>query len=209
MEPRLGGAIVIFRKILGHLGLTAVILLSPPPLSRADDFFAGKSITISTFTPPGGSYDTYARLLARHIGRFIPGRPTVIVLNQPGAGGLVALNYAGKVAPRDGTFLTLVGVGLLLQEATGGQGMQVSLRDFRWIGNFSKVTNAIVTEKTSRTKNHLRCDEAGGAARLGRHRLDRCAASGGFQRAAWNAVQSVFRLCREQGNPVGDGARRS
>jgi tripartite-type tricarboxylate transporter receptor subunit TctC len=153
MEPRLGGAIVIFRKILGHLGLTAVFLLSPPPLSRADDFFAGKSITISTFTPPGGSYDTYARLLARHIGRFIPGRPNVIVLNQPGAGGLVALNYAGKVAPRDGTFLTLVGVGLLLQEATGRQGMQVSLRDFRWIGNFSTVTNAIVTEKASRTKN--------------------------------------------------------
>ena len=151
MEPRLGGAIVIFRKILGHLGLTAVFLLSPPPLSRADDFFAGKSITISTFTPPGGSYDTYARLLARHIGRFIPGRPNVIVLNQPGAGGLVALNYAGKVAPRDGTFLTLVGVGLLLQEATGGQGMQVSLRDFRWIGNFSTVTS--VTEKASRTKN--------------------------------------------------------
>src|SRR5581483_6958296 len=119
------------------------------------DFFAGKTITISTFTPPGGSYDTYARLLARHIGRFIPGHPTVIVSNQPGAGGLVALNYAGKIAPRDGTFLTLVGVGMLLQEATGGQGMQVSLRDFHWIGNFSKVNNAIVTEKTSRTKTIL------------------------------------------------------
>src|SRR5262249_40139405 len=109
----------------------------------AQDFFAGKTITISTFTPPGGSYDTYARLLARHVGRFIPGRPTVIVLNQPGAGGLVALNYAGKIAPRDGTFLTLAGVGTLLQEAIGGQGMQVSLRDFRWIGNFSKVNNVV------------------------------------------------------------------
>src|SRR3954453_18498635 len=153
MAPGLGGAIVIFRRILGYLGLALVLLLSQLPVARADDFFAGKSITISTFTPPGGSYDTYARLLARHIGRFIPGRPNAIVLNQPGAGGLVALNYAGKVAPRDGTFLTLVGVGLLLQETTGGQGMQVSLRDFRWIGNFSKVTNAIVTEKASRTKN--------------------------------------------------------
>ena len=118
----------------------------------AQEFYAGKTITISTFTPPGGSYDTYARLLARHIGRFIPGRPNVIVLNQPGAGGLVALNYAGKIAPRDGTFMTLAGVGTLLQEATGGQGMQVSLRDFRWIGNFSKVNNAVATWKTSRTK---------------------------------------------------------
>jgi tripartite-type tricarboxylate transporter receptor subunit TctC len=102
------------KMILGCVGLAAAFLVSPLQTSHADDFFAGKSITISTFTPPGGSYDTYARLLARHIGRFIPGRPTAIVLNQPGAGGLVALNYAGKVAPRDGTFLTLVGVGLLL-----------------------------------------------------------------------------------------------
>jgi tripartite-type tricarboxylate transporter receptor subunit TctC len=126
--------------------------LSPLPAWCADDFFAGKSITISVFTPPGGSYDTYARLLARHIGRFIPGRPTVIVVNQPGAGGLTALNYASKIAPRDGTFLTMVGLGLPLQEATGGQGIQVSLREFRWIGNFSKVNNVLGTWTTSRTK---------------------------------------------------------
>ena len=132
------------------LGLIVVCGLSTS--ANAADFYAGKTITMSTHTGPGGGYDTYLRLLAAHFGKHIPGRPNFIVVNQPGAGGLVALNYAGKVAPRDGTFLTLVGVGLLLQEATGGQGMQVSLRDFRWIGNFSKVTNAIVTEKTSRTK---------------------------------------------------------
>lgn len=134
-------------------GFAAAVWLAMSPVpAHTQDFFAGKTITISTFTPPGGSYDTYARLLARHMGRFIPGRPTVIVLNQPGAGGLVALNYAGKVAPRDGTFMTLAGVGTLLQEATGGQGMQVSLRDFRWIGNFSKVNNVVALWKTSRTK---------------------------------------------------------
>src|SRR5262249_15714173 len=131
---------------------TAVFLAGPTQPLWAQDFFAGKTITISTFTPPGGSYDTYARLLARHIGRFIPGRPTVIVLNQPGSGGLVAVNYGGKVAPRDGTFLTLVGVGTLLQEAIGGQGMQVSLRDFRWIGNFSKVNNVVAVWRTSKAK---------------------------------------------------------
>jgi tripartite-type tricarboxylate transporter receptor subunit TctC len=118
----------------------------------AEDFFAGKTITISTFTSPGGSYDTYARLLARHIGQFIPGRPAVIVLNQPGAGGLIALNYAGKIAPRDGTFITLAGVGTLLRGVTGGQGMQVALHDFRWIGNFTKVNDVLATWKTSPTK---------------------------------------------------------
>jgi tripartite-type tricarboxylate transporter receptor subunit TctC len=78
--------------------VAAALWMFPVVAVAADDFFAGKTITISTFTSPGGSYDTYARLLARHIGRFIAGRPTVIVVNQPGAGGLVALNYAGRIA---------------------------------------------------------------------------------------------------------------
>jgi tripartite-type tricarboxylate transporter receptor subunit TctC len=144
--------LMLSRRSAGGLVLAAACCLPLPQPAGADDFFAGRTISISTFTPPGGSYDTYARLLARHMGRFIPGRPTIIVLNQPGAGGLVALNYAGKVAPRDGSFLTLAGVGTLLQEATGGQGLQVPLREFRWIGNFSKVNNALATWKTSKTR---------------------------------------------------------
>jgi tripartite-type tricarboxylate transporter receptor subunit TctC len=91
-------------------------------------------------------------LLARHIPKFIPGRPNVIVVNQPGAGGVLALNYAGRVAPRDGTFLTLAGVGMLLQGALGGKGLQVSLRDLNWIGNFSKIDNVLATWPTSRAK---------------------------------------------------------
>jgi tripartite-type tricarboxylate transporter receptor subunit TctC len=143
---------MIAGRFVDGIVLAAAFGLLPLQVLSAEEFYSGKAISISTFTPPGGSYDTYARLLARHIGKFIPGHPTVIVLNQPGAGGLVALNYAGKVAPHDGTFLTLAGVGTLLHEATGGQGMRVSLRDFQWIGNFSKVNNVLATWKTSRTK---------------------------------------------------------
>ena len=115
----------------GALGF--LILISGAPVASAEtgadaNFFQGKTITISTFTPPGGSYDSYSRMLARRISEFIPGRPTMVVVNQPGAGGLLALNYAGRVAPRDGTFLTLAGVGMLLQGALGGAGLQVSLR---------------------------------------------------------------------------------
>ena len=71
--------------------------------SGADDFFRGKTITMATHTAPGGAYDAYLRLLARHISRHIPGNPNMLVVNQPGAGGLLSLNYAARRAPQDGT----------------------------------------------------------------------------------------------------------
>jgi tripartite-type tricarboxylate transporter receptor subunit TctC len=120
--------------------------------AAAEDFFAGKTITISTFTAPGGAYDAYIRLLARHMGKHIPGRPNLVAVNQPGAGGLLNVNYAGKVAPQDGTYLTLVGVGLLTQEVIGAASLQVSLRSFKWIGNVSKDNNVVATWPTSKAR---------------------------------------------------------
>jgi tripartite-type tricarboxylate transporter receptor subunit TctC len=107
--------------------------------------FAGKAISISTHTGPGGGYDTYLRLLSRHLGRHIPGNPTIVVVNQVGAGGLTALNHAGRAAVQDGTWLTLVSQGLLIHEATGQPGMQVSLKDFQWLGNLSQSNNVTIT----------------------------------------------------------------
>jgi tripartite-type tricarboxylate transporter receptor subunit TctC len=93
--------------------------------AQAQDFYAGKTLTMSTHTGPGGGYDTLIRLFARHVARHVPGAPNVVVVNQPGAGGLSAFNHAGKVAPQDGTFITLVGQGLMVHEATGQPGMQL------------------------------------------------------------------------------------
>src|SRR5215467_15423018 len=124
--------------------LTAAGLGQAAP-ANAQDFYAGKTISMSTHTAPGGGYDTYLRLLARHLPRHIPGRPSLVVVNMPGAGGLLALNHAGRVAPPDGTFLTLVSQGLLVHEATGQPGLQVSLRDFQWIGNLSQSNIVTVT----------------------------------------------------------------
>jgi len=122
-----------------------VAVLSEAVPAAAEDFYAGKTISISTHTNPGGGYDTYLRLLARHLPRHIPGRPSIVVVNMPGAGGLLAFNQAGRVAPRDGTYLTLVSQGLLVHEATGQPGMHVSLRDFWWIGNLSQSNIVTVT----------------------------------------------------------------
>jgi tripartite-type tricarboxylate transporter receptor subunit TctC len=111
----------------------------------AADFYAGKIITMSTYGPPGDSYDLYLCLLGRHFARHIPGNPGIIVVNQTGAGGLVAINNAGVLAPQDGTFLTLASQALLILEATGQPGLRRSLKDFHWLGSFSQSNNVTVT----------------------------------------------------------------
>src|SRR5919201_366037 len=72
------------------------------------DFYRGKQISLIIRAAPGGNYDTYMRLLGRHMMRHIPGNPTELPQNMPGAGGLVALNYVADVAPADGTVITMV-----------------------------------------------------------------------------------------------------
>lgn len=133
-----------------HIGI-AVLCLScaTMPLARADDFYAGKTITLSTHTGPGGGYDALLRLIARHWGRHIPGAPAFVVVNMPGAGGLAAFNHAARVAPRDGLFLTLVGQGLVVHEPTGQPGLQASLGAMQWIGNASQSPNVTVVWQTS------------------------------------------------------------
>jgi tripartite-type tricarboxylate transporter receptor subunit TctC len=133
------------------LALLACCLAGVP--AQAEDFYAGKSITLSTHTGPGGGYDTLLRLVARHLGRFIPGSPGFIATNMPGAGGLTAFNHAARLAPQDGTFLTLVGQGLIVHEPTGQPGLQASLGVMNWIGNASQSPNVTVVWHTSPVKS--------------------------------------------------------
>ena len=146
----LGQAIRFFA--IAPVSVVIAFVLAAAGGAHAQDFFAGKTISMSTHSTAGAGYDTYLRLLSRHMSKHIPGRPGFIVLNQPGAGGLTAVNYAGKVAPQDGTFLTLVSQGLLVVEATGGRGLQTSLGAFKWIGNFSRSNNVTVTWAGSNVK---------------------------------------------------------
>ena len=134
------------------LRVAALICLATAANAQEADFYRGKTLTISCHTGPGGGYDTYPRVLSRHLGRHSPGNPNVIVLNQPGAGGLLAINHLGKMAPRDGTFIALVGQGLMVHEPTGLPGMQVSLGDFNWLGNLAKSTFILATWPRSRIK---------------------------------------------------------
>src|SRR5258705_2654609 len=85
----------------------------------ADEFFKAKQITLSVGAAAGGGYDTYARLIARHMGRHIPGNPTIIVSNQPGAGGNLAANRLFAIDPNDGTAMAALRSGVLLHRRLG------------------------------------------------------------------------------------------
>ena len=141
------GAIAVTRT-----AMFAIAIFLHAASASAQDFFAGKTITLSTHSTAGAGYDTYLRLLARHMGKHIPGRPSFVVINQPGAGGLLAANHAARAAPQDGTFLTIVSQGLLVIEAVGGRGLQTSLGAFKWLGNFSQSNNVTVTWAASNVK---------------------------------------------------------
>ncbi len=138
-------------------GLFIVMLMLAAGSAAADpvaDFYRGKQIQFIIRTPVGGDYDSYSRLVARHIGKHIPGRPSVVPINMPGGGGIIAANHVGLVAPKDGTVLTMVSQGLPVDQALGlNPSLRTDMRAFNWIGNVVNANQLIVTWHTSPTKS--------------------------------------------------------
>ena len=91
--------------------------------------FAGKQVRISIgYSPTGFGYDTYGRLLARHLGKYLPGNPAIVPQNRPGAGSLNLANYIFNAAPKDGTEIALVGRGVAMEPLLGGSGVAGEIR---------------------------------------------------------------------------------
>src|SRR5882724_3640468 len=92
----------------------AVLLMgcAPAAADPVADFYKGKQIRFVVRATPGGDYDQYSRLLARFMGKYIPGNPQFVVVNMPGGGGITAANYMAQVAPRDGTVIGIVSQGI-------------------------------------------------------------------------------------------------
>ena len=121
------------RAVVLIAGLLAAAPAAADPIA---DFYAGKQIKIYIRASPGGNYDVYSRLLGRHIARHIPGNPSVLPINMPGGGGIVALNYIANVAPKDGTVLTMITQSFPMDQALGtDKNLKVDLRMLNWIGN--------------------------------------------------------------------------
>src|SRR3954468_24152789 len=130
--------------------LAAAFTLSPAAAESVAEFYAGKTFTIVVGSDVGGGYDTNARLLSRHIGKFIPGNPTVIVQNRPGAGSITAANYIYNTAPKDGTVIGMVQRGIPLFKLTNQPGVQYDPEKYTWIGNMSsEVGVAMVSEAST------------------------------------------------------------
>ena len=105
-----------------------------------EDFYKGKSITIMIGYGAGGSDDLWARLLGRHMNRFMPGNPTVVPQNVPGAGSLVAANQAFKTVPKDGTVMALINRGVPFEPLLGNKSAQFDPRQFNYIGSPDRDT---------------------------------------------------------------------
>lgn len=139
-------------KILGCLAMG--LALATPRAVLADaaaeaHFFAGKTVKVVVGFPPGGGYDRYARLLARHYGPHLPGgKAHAIVQNMPGASGIKSGNYLYKVAPRDGSVIAMFNKSMPTYEVLGRRAVHFKSVDFGWIGSIENP-NSTVTVLTS------------------------------------------------------------
>jgi tripartite-type tricarboxylate transporter receptor subunit TctC len=117
-----------------------------------EQFYAGKNIDMVIGYPTGGANDVWARLVARHIGKHIPGKPNVIPKNQPGAGSFLAVNTVYSVSPKDGTVIALGAPTIALDEKLGTQGVRFKTAELNWIGRSDALINIVFTWHTSKVK---------------------------------------------------------
>lgn len=118
-----------------------------------DNYFAGKTVSIVIRSTPGGGYDFHGRLLARHLGKYLPGNPDVIAINRPGAGGIVAANYMYRQAPKDGTEIVIAARELALAERLGQPGVTYKTLEMPAIGNSASEARVWVTTNNSPVSN--------------------------------------------------------
>jgi tripartite-type tricarboxylate transporter receptor subunit TctC len=134
------------------LALAGAAILAAAP-AGADDFYKGRTINIIVGFGPGGGYDIYARMLARHLGKHIPGNPSVVVQNMEGAGGVRAANHVYNVAPKDGTVIAGVNQGAAMFKLLGGKGAQYDPAKFQWLGSMAASNNTVYVWHTSGIKS--------------------------------------------------------
>src|SRR6266567_5577855 len=153
--------VALFWAALSRATLAATLTLASAA-APAQEAFTGKTVTIYVGFGPGGGYDLYARVLARHLGRNLPGHPTVVVANMPGAASIRAANYLYAVAPRDGTALGIVAQSIGEEQLLGAAGVSYDVGKFNWIGRFAPNVEVSYVWHTAsvRTIDDLKTTEA-------------------------------------------------
>lgn len=115
-------------------------------------FYKGKTISVVIGYPPGGANDVYGRLLAQYLGKYIPGHPSTVPQNMPGAGSFIAVNQIYNASPRDGTVIGLGAPTLAIDEKLGTHGVRYKTARLNWIGRINRLVNIVMMWKTSPVK---------------------------------------------------------
>jgi tripartite-type tricarboxylate transporter receptor subunit TctC len=133
----------------------ALVMLGVASVARAQDdadFFKGKTISLLIGFGAGGEDDLWARTVARHYGKYIPGNPTIVPQNTPGAAGLLVANRLYNTALRDGTVLGMINRGIPFEPLLGGQGTHFDAQKFNWIGSPGRDTTVCAARKDAEVK---------------------------------------------------------
>src|SRR5215470_15439181 len=140
-------------RVISSAAAVVVVLMSGQALAQTpEQFYAGKNIDFIIGYPTGGANDVWARLIARHIGKYIPGKPNVVPKNQPGAGSFLAVNTVYSVSPKDGTVLAIGAPTIALDEKLGTQGVRFKTAELGWVGRSDALINIVFTWQTSKVK---------------------------------------------------------
>ena len=131
------------------IAAVAIVLPSIVHAQGVADFYKGKNVELLIGYSGGGGYDVYARLLARHMGRHIPGNPTIVPRNMPGAGSLVLANWLYNVAPKDGTAFGIIGRGTPFDPMLGIEAAKFDPTRFLWLGSMNNEVSVCVSWHTS------------------------------------------------------------
>lgn len=127
----------------------AILWACALPLAQATadevaDFYRGRNVSLVIGYPPGGGFDASARLLMRHIGKHIPGNPTLIPKNMPGAGSIVATNYLFNIAPKDGSEFGMIGGSVPFGPLWSREGVKFEATKFNWIGSMDRWVGIVL-----------------------------------------------------------------
>ena len=133
----------------GALGIVAAAFMLSAGVSaeNVDDFYKGKTVTLIIPSNAGGGWNTYGRLVARFIGKHIPGNPVVVPQNMPGAGGLVAANHLYNIAAKDGTVFGIVQHGVCFKPIFDPKQVRYEVDKFNWLGSVTSIPNLAVVNR--------------------------------------------------------------
>lgn len=138
-------------RIIALMAVIATLVLAfPMREGKADDFYKGRHLRVIVSYFPGGGNDLEVRLIARHMRRHVPGNPSIVVQNMPGAGTVIGANYLYRMAPQDGSVVGIFGPTQVVRQVIGVPGVEFQAENFNWLvaANVGDVVTCVATERS-------------------------------------------------------------